>query len=104
VSSPLLLECLTPQCFRPPDEVKASLAAQVPHPRRLGRPHEYGALAVHIIENPMLNGEVIRLDGAIRMGPALAPSRMIGYVNRVVAAGIWSTVMVERGPSLLDRS
>ncbi|HET7081486.1 MAG TPA: 3-hydroxyacyl-CoA dehydrogenase, partial [Chloroflexia bacterium] len=42
---------------------------QVPFPSRLGRPEEYAALAQHIIENEMLNGEVIRLDGALRMGP-----------------------------------
>ena len=41
----------------------------MPHPSRLGKPDEYGALVLHIIENPMLNGEVIRLDGAIRMTP-----------------------------------
>ena len=41
----------------------------MPHPARLGDPDEYGFLAQHIIENPMLNGEVIRLDGAIRMAP-----------------------------------
>lgn len=52
-----------------PDSVKESLGAQVPFPARLGRPEEYAALAQHIIENPMLNGEVIRLDGAIRMTP-----------------------------------
>lgn len=50
-------------------EVRDSLTAQVPHPRRLGRPAEFAALVHHIIENPMLNGEVIRLDGAIRMAP-----------------------------------
>lgn len=48
-------------------ELKASLGAQVPFPPRLGRPEEYAALVEHIIENPMLNGEVIRLDGALRM-------------------------------------
>ena len=52
-----------------PEEVRASLAAQVPFPSRLGRPAEYAQLVRHILENPMLNGEVIRLDGAIRMGP-----------------------------------
>ncbi|MGY4649151.1 3-hydroxyacyl-CoA dehydrogenase [Mycobacterium sp. URHB0021] len=52
-----------------PEPVKESLGKQVPHPSRLGNPDEYGALAVHIVENPMLNGEVIRLDGAIRMAP-----------------------------------
>jgi NAD(P)-dependent dehydrogenase (short-subunit alcohol dehydrogenase family) len=59
----------TPLLAGAPEEVKRSLGAQIPHPSRLGRPEEYGALAVHIIENPMLNGEVIRLDGAIRMAP-----------------------------------
>ncbi|MEY2848490.1 MAG: hypothetical protein RI885_1155 [Actinomycetota bacterium] len=50
-------------------EAQHSLGAQVPHPARLGHPAEYAALALHIIENPMLNGETIRLDGAIRMAP-----------------------------------
>jgi len=59
----------TPMVVGMSDEVKASLEAQVPFPSRLGRPSEYAALAAHIIENPMLNGEVIRLDGAIRMAP-----------------------------------
>ena len=51
------------------DETREALGAAVPFPRRLGRPDEYAALAVHIIENEMLNGEVIRLDGALRMPP-----------------------------------
>ncbi|MBF6330348.1 3-hydroxyacyl-CoA dehydrogenase [Nocardia transvalensis] len=59
----------TPLLAALPPEAKASLEQQVPHPRRLGDPAEYAALVAHIIENPMLNGEVIRLDGAIRMGP-----------------------------------
>jgi NAD(P)-dependent dehydrogenase (short-subunit alcohol dehydrogenase family) len=50
-------------------ELRQSLAAQVPFPSRLGRPEEFGQLVRHIIENQMLNGEVIRLDGAIRMAP-----------------------------------
>jgi hypothetical protein len=50
-----------------PEDAKAALGAQVPHPARLGRPCEYAALVEHIVRNPMLNGEVIRLDGAIRM-------------------------------------
>ena len=50
------------------DQIK-SLGSQVPHPSRLGSPAEYAALAAHIVENPMLNGETIRLDGAIRMAP-----------------------------------
>jgi NAD(P)-dependent dehydrogenase (short-subunit alcohol dehydrogenase family) len=59
----------TPLLAGMPEEAKNSLGAQVPHPARLGDPDEFGALAVHIVENPMLNGEVIRLDGAIRMAP-----------------------------------
>ena len=51
------------------EEQVKSLGAQVPHPSRLGYPAEYAALATHIVENPMLNGEIIRLDGAIRMAP-----------------------------------
>jgi NAD(P)-dependent dehydrogenase (short-subunit alcohol dehydrogenase family) len=59
----------TPLLAGLPEPARESLGKQVPHPSRLGNPAEYGALAVHIIENPMLNGEVIRLDGAIRMAP-----------------------------------
>jgi NAD(P)-dependent dehydrogenase (short-subunit alcohol dehydrogenase family) len=59
----------TPLLAMLPDEAKKSLGAQVPHPSRLGHPQEYGALAAHIVANPMINGEVIRLDGAIRMAP-----------------------------------
>ncbi|KQY06908.1 3-hydroxy-2-methylbutyryl-CoA dehydrogenase [Mycobacterium sp. Root135] len=59
----------TPLLGSLPEEAQRSLGQQVPHPARLGDPDEYGALAQHIVENPMLNGEVIRLDGAIRMAP-----------------------------------
>jgi NAD(P)-dependent dehydrogenase (short-subunit alcohol dehydrogenase family) len=59
----------TPMVGTLPDEVRASLGKQVPFPSRLGRPAEYAALAAHIMENVMLNGETIRLDGAIRMQP-----------------------------------
>jgi NAD(P)-dependent dehydrogenase (short-subunit alcohol dehydrogenase family) len=59
----------TPMFKMLPDEAIASLGAQVPHPARLGNPVEYAALAAHIVANPMLNGETIRLDGAIRMAP-----------------------------------
>jgi NAD(P)-dependent dehydrogenase (short-subunit alcohol dehydrogenase family) len=59
----------TPMLAAMPDPVRASLGAQVPFPSRLGRPEEYAALVRHIIENRMLNGETIRLDGAIRMAP-----------------------------------
>src|SRR5881392_22171 len=60
---------LTPMLMGLPEAVRNSLGQQVPFPSRLGRPDEYAALAKHIIENEMLNGEVIRLDGAIRMQP-----------------------------------
>ncbi len=59
----------TPLLMGMSDEVRASLGQQVPFPSRLGKPEEYASLAKHIIENVMLNGEVIRLDGAIRMAP-----------------------------------
>jgi NAD(P)-dependent dehydrogenase (short-subunit alcohol dehydrogenase family) len=59
----------TPMLAGLPEEARASLGAQVPHPSRLGSPDEYAALVAHIVANPMLNGEVIRLDGAIRMAP-----------------------------------
>ena len=59
----------TPMMQGMPEQVRESLAATIPFPSRFGRPDEYAALAQHIIENPMLNGEVIRLDGAIRMAP-----------------------------------
>jgi NAD(P)-dependent dehydrogenase (short-subunit alcohol dehydrogenase family) len=59
----------TPMLQGLPQEAQDSLGAQVPHPRRLGRPDEYAALVGHIVANPMLNGEVIRLDGALRMAP-----------------------------------
>ncbi|MDQ0823774.1 NAD(P)-dependent dehydrogenase (short-subunit alcohol dehydrogenase family) [Arthrobacter sp. V1I7] len=59
----------TPLMASMPEKAKLSVAAQVPHPARLGAPAEYAALLEHIVLNPMLNGEVIRLDGAIRMAP-----------------------------------
>ncbi|WP_420632166.1 3-hydroxyacyl-CoA dehydrogenase [Candidatus Leptofilum sp.] len=59
----------TPMLAGLPEKARISLGQQVPFPSRLGRPDEYAALAQHIIENEMLNGEVIRLDGAIRMAP-----------------------------------
>src|SRR5262249_16836984 len=59
----------TPLLGTLPEPVRLSLGKQVPFPSRLGRPAEYAAPATHIIENPMLNGETIRLDGAIRMQP-----------------------------------
>lgn len=59
----------TPMMAGLPQAAQDSLAAQVPHPARLGRPAEYAALVRHIVDNPMLNGETVRLDGAIRMQP-----------------------------------
>jgi NAD(P)-dependent dehydrogenase (short-subunit alcohol dehydrogenase family) len=60
---------LTPMIEAFPQQVQDALGAQIPHPSRLGRPHEYAQLVESIIRNAMLNGEVIRLDGAIRMAP-----------------------------------
>ncbi|MGA9418083.1 MAG: 3-hydroxyacyl-CoA dehydrogenase [Candidatus Cybelea sp.] len=59
----------TPMLAGLPEAARESLGKQVPFPSRLGKPAEYAALARHIVENQMLNGEVIRLDGAIRMAP-----------------------------------
>jgi NAD(P)-dependent dehydrogenase (short-subunit alcohol dehydrogenase family) len=59
----------TPLLAGLPDPVRTSLGAQVPHPSRLGDPDEFGFLVTHVVANPMLNGETIRLDGAIRMAP-----------------------------------
>jgi NAD(P)-dependent dehydrogenase (short-subunit alcohol dehydrogenase family) len=59
----------TPLLARLPEEVRESLGKTVPHPARLGTADEFAALAVHILENPMLNGETFRLDGAMRMAP-----------------------------------
>ena len=59
----------TPLLAGLPEAARISLGQQVPFPSRLGRPEEYGALARHVIENEMLNGEVIRIDGALRMAP-----------------------------------
>lgn len=59
----------TPLLGSLPEEAQQSLGAQVPHPSRLGDPAEYGALVAHIVTNAMINGETIRLDGAIRMAP-----------------------------------
>jgi NAD(P)-dependent dehydrogenase (short-subunit alcohol dehydrogenase family) len=59
----------TPMLAGLPEEARAKLAENVPHPHRLGDPAEYAALVRHIVENPMINGEVIRLDAALRMPP-----------------------------------
>ena len=59
----------TPMLLNMPDEVQQSLAGQVPFPQRFGTPEEYADLVLHIVDNEMLNGEVIRLDGAIRLQP-----------------------------------
>ena len=62
----------TPLLAGLPEEARQALGAQVPFPSRLGRPEEYAQLACQIAENPMLNGETIRLDGALRMPPQVA--------------------------------
>jgi NAD(P)-dependent dehydrogenase (short-subunit alcohol dehydrogenase family) len=59
----------TPMLALLPDEARQALADQIPHPKRLGKPSEFAALVRHIVENPALNGETIRLDGALRMPP-----------------------------------
>lgn len=59
----------TPLLAALPEAARASLGQQVPHPGRLGQPAEYAALVMHMVENPYLNGETIRLDGAVRMAP-----------------------------------
>ena len=59
----------TPLLAALPQEARDELGRQVPFPQRLGRPDEFAALALHIVENQMLNGETIRLDGALRMPP-----------------------------------
>ena len=58
----------TPMLGKLSEEIRASLAASIPHPQRLGRPTEFADLVAHVVENGMINGEVIRLDGALRMG------------------------------------
>lgn len=65
--APGLLE--TPMLGGMPDKVRESLIATTVFPKRLGKPEEYAALALHIVENPLLNGEVVRLDGAVRLPP-----------------------------------
>lgn len=59
----------TPMMAGLPQKAQDSLAEQIPHPSRLGKPEEYAKLAMHILDNTMINGETVRLDGAIRMGP-----------------------------------
>jgi len=59
----------TPLMQELPEEVQKTLAASIPFPKRLGQPDEFAGLALHIVSNGHLNGEVIRLDGALRMAP-----------------------------------
>jgi NAD(P)-dependent dehydrogenase (short-subunit alcohol dehydrogenase family) len=59
----------TPMLAGLPEEARQGLAAGIPFPQRLGRPSEFAALALHIVDNAMINGETIRLDGALRMPP-----------------------------------
>ena len=60
---------LTPMMQAFPQEVQDALAATLPFPSRLGKPEEYGALVKHMVENPIMNGEVVRLDSAVRLPP-----------------------------------
>jgi NAD(P)-dependent dehydrogenase (short-subunit alcohol dehydrogenase family) len=60
---------MTPLLFKLPEEVQQSLAAAIPFPKRLGKAEEFAGLAAHIVGNLSLNGEVIRLDGALRLAP-----------------------------------
>jgi NAD(P)-dependent dehydrogenase (short-subunit alcohol dehydrogenase family) len=60
---------LTPLLNQLPPDVQESLGASIPFPKRLGKPEEFAKLALHIVDNSFLNGEVIRLDGALRMPP-----------------------------------
>ncbi|MDM0070610.1 SDR family NAD(P)-dependent oxidoreductase [Variovorax sp. J31P207] len=59
----------TPMLARVSEDARRTLGASVPHPARLGQPDEYAQLALHLVSNPMINGETIRLDGALRMAP-----------------------------------
>ena len=59
----------TPMVTALPDDMQQALAANIPFPKRLGDPAEYGRLALHICENEMINGETIRIDGAVRLEP-----------------------------------
>lgn len=59
----------TPILAGVPEKARTNLGNDIPHPRRLGRPEEFGMLACHLVENPYINGEVVRLDGALRMTP-----------------------------------
>jgi NAD(P)-dependent dehydrogenase (short-subunit alcohol dehydrogenase family) len=59
----------TPLMATLPEAVQASLAASIPFPQRLGKPEEFAQLAVHVVSNGHLNGEVIRIDGALRLAP-----------------------------------
>jgi NAD(P)-dependent dehydrogenase (short-subunit alcohol dehydrogenase family) len=59
----------TPLLLKIPQAVQDSLSASIPFPKRLGKPEEFAALVIHICENSFMNGEVIRLDGALRMSP-----------------------------------
>ena len=64
-----VLRPFAPLLARLSEDVRASLGRSVPHPSRLGKPEEFALMATQIIENPVLNGETIRLDGALRMPP-----------------------------------
>ena len=87
----------TPMMAALPQEAQDSLGKQVPFPPRLGRPEEYAALVAHICENTMLNGECIRLDGAIRMAPQVSRHSQTSMTEREVME--YDVVIVGAGPA-----
>src|SRR5262249_14880597 len=95
----------TPMLALLPQEHRDALGAGIPFPSRLGRPAEFAALARHIVENPMLNGETIRLDGALRMPPTWRRSSShraaLGKPRRLWGSLGGSSGLAARGPYLL---
>ena len=88
---------LTPLLANLPQEAQDSLAASIPFPRRLGHADEFASLALHMIDNPYLNGEVVRLDGSLRMAPKLGVFRMkLGATTNPVPPLPWGEVGAER--------
>jgi hypothetical protein len=81
----------TPLLAALPEPARQALGAAVPFPPRLGRPEEFAARAAHIVENEMLNGEVIRLDGALRMPPRVVMAQELTPSDR-------SSLTAEQGP------
>ena len=96
----------TPMLFGMPQEVQDALAASVPFPSRLGTPQDYAKLVKHIFENDMLNGEVIRLDGAIRLAPKccrLRPAAKASHQFDAAAVGLERCVRGQQRQTLFKR-